>query len=241
MMRPLSPPAAETATCSFPGCRPPGGAGHWAVPGTALLGEDTGRPECLSVSFKLRFLSHCMKICSGAVWFDRLVAACCLPLTASSSSGRDRQRGRGGGGGGGCKTPSRRTPPSHPTSTSPAPPLPPPRPPLRSRRKSKSPSSRSTRPTPKGALDLDQIGPSAGAGSSRRTQKGSRDLCRSQDSELDSKWEDVTLELRYRGGRMRSAVYQTSDLPSMVKSKRQAEQSEGPAQMDRSKPKATFV
>lgn len=155
-----------------------------------------------------------------------------VSLTASSSSGRDRQRGRGGGG---CKTPRRRTPPSHPTSTSPAPPLPPPRPPLRSRRKSKSPSSRSTRPTPKGALDLDKIGPSAGAGGSRRTQKGSR------DSELDSKWEDVTLELRYRGGRMRSAVYQTSDLPSMVKSKRQAEQSEGPAPMDRSKLKATFV
>lgn len=163
-----------------------------------------------------------------------------LLLTASSSSGRDRQRGRGGGGGGGWKTPSRRTPPSHPTSTSPAPPLPPPRP-LRPRRKSKSPSSRSTRPTPKRALDLDQIGPPAGAGGSRRTQKGSRDLCGPQHSELDSKWEDVTAELRHRGGRMRSAVYQTSDLPSMVKSKRQAEQSQGPAPMDRSKLKATFV
>lgn len=166
---------------------------------------------------------------------------CCrLLLTASSSSGRDGPRG-GGGGGGGCRTPSRPTPPSHPTSTSPAPPLPPPRPPLRSRCKSKSPSSRSARPTPKRALDLDQIGPPAGAGGGRRTQKGSRDLCRSQDSELDSKWEDVTLELRYRGGRVRSAVYQTSDLPSMVTSKRQAEQSEGPAQVGRSKLKATFV
>lgn len=58
---------------------------------------------------------------------------------------------------------------------------------------------------------------------------------------MDAKWEDVTLELRYRGGRMRSAVYQTSDLPSMVKAKRQAERSEGPGRADRSKLKATFV
>lgn len=133
---------------------------------------------------------------------------------------------------------SRRLPPSNPAPT--PPPLPP-HPPLRSRRKSKSPSSRYTHSTPKRALDLDKIGPSADAESGRRTQKGSRDLRRSHGSELDVKWEDVTLELRYRGGRMRSAVYQTSDLPSMVKAKRQSEQSEGPGQMDRSKLKATFV
>lgn len=121
-----------------------------------------------------------------------------------------------------------------------APPLPP-RPPLRSRRKSKSPSSRSTHSTAKRALDVDQIRPAPDARNGGRTQKGSRDLRGSRDSGLDAKWEDVTSELRYRGGRTRSTVYQTSDLPSMVIAKRQAEQSEAPGRTDRSKVKATFV
>lgn len=134
--------------------------------------------------------------------------------------------------------PSRQTTPT-PAPPSPNPPPLPRRPPLRSRRKSKSPSSRSTHSTAKRALDVDQIGPDAG--NRGRTRKGSRDLQRSRDSGLDAKWEDVTSELRHRGGRTRSTVYQTSDLPSMVKAKRQAEQSGGPGQTGRSKVKATFV
>ncbi|XP_078022471.1 uncharacterized protein LOC144462486 [Epinephelus lanceolatus] len=138
--------------------------------------------------------------------------------------------------------PSRRTTSSKPIPPSPSPPpLPPPRPPLRSRRKSKSPSSRSNHSTPKRALDLDKIGATSDTEDSRQTCRGSRDLRGSQGSELDRKWEGVALELRYRGSRMRSAVYQTSDLPSMVKAKRQLEQSEGKGQIDRSKLKATFV
>lgn len=135
--------------------------------------------------------------------------------------------------------PSRRMTPN-PAPPSPTPPPLPPRP-LRSRRKSKSPSSRSAHSTAKRALDVDQIGPASDAGSGGRTQRGSRDLRGSRDSGLDAKWEDVTSELRYRGGRTRSTVYQTSDLPSMVKAKKQAEQSEGPGWTGRSKVKATFV
>lgn len=120
---------------------------------------------------------------------------------------------------------------------SPTPPPLPPRPPLRSRRKSKSPSSRSAHSTPKRALDLDQIE----AGNGGRAQKGPRDPRPPRGSELDANWEDVTLELRRRGGRTRSGVYQTSDLPSMVKAKRQAGRAEGPARTDRTKVKATFV
>lgn len=134
--------------------------------------------------------------------------------------------------------PSRRPTPT-PAPPSPTPPPLPRRPPLRSRRKSKSPSSRSTHSTAKQALDVDQIRP--GPGNRGRTQKGSQELQRSRDSGLDAKWEDVTLELRHRGGRTRSTVYQTSDLPSMVKAKRQAEQSGAPARTDRRKVKATFV
>ncbi|KAL3067413.1 hypothetical protein OYC64_017195 [Pagothenia borchgrevinki] len=138
--------------------------------------------------------------------------------------------------------PNRRTIPSNPTPPSPSPPpLPPPRPPIRSRRKSKSPSSRSHHSTPKRALDLDNIRATTDKEDSRRAQRGPRDLQGSQGSELDRKWEGVALELRCRGSRMRSAVYQTSDLPSMVPARRQMEQSEGKGQIDRSKLKATFV
>lgn len=135
--------------------------------------------------------------------------------------------------------PSRRTTSSNlnPRTSSP----PPPRPPLRSRRKSKSPSSRSHRSTPKPALDLDKIGATSDPEDGRQNRSGSRDPRDSQGSGLDRKWEGVALELRCCGSRMRSAVYQTSDLPSMVKAKRQLEQSEGKGQMDRSKLKATFV
>lgn len=126
--------------------------------------------------------------------------------------------------------PRRRTS-SNPAPPSPEPPPLPPRPPLRSRRKSKSPSSR---PAPKRAPDPDEV-------DAERSRKGSRDRRRSQGSELDAKWEDVALELRSRGGRMRSAVYQTSDLPSMVTAKRQAEKGGGPGKMGRGKVKATFV
>ncbi|XP_030287495.1 formin BNI1-like isoform X1 [Sparus aurata] len=159
------------------------------------------------------------------------------------SKDRDRWRGREKGGGG-FKMPGRRTTSSNPVLPSapppPAPP-PPPRPPLRSRRKSKSPSSRSNHPTPKRALDLDKIGVTTDPDDSRPTRRGSRDLRSSQGSDLDRKWEGVALELRCRGSRMRSAVYQNSDLPSMVKAKRQPEQSGGKGQIDRSKLKATFV
>lgn len=135
---------------------------------------------------------------------------------------------------------SRRMTPN-PAPPSPTAPPPPPRPPLRSRRKSKSPSSRFTHSTAKRALDVDQIGPAPDAGDGRRTQKGPRDPRGSRDSGLDAKWGDVTSELRLRGGRTRSTVYQTSDLPSMVKTKRQAEQSGGPGRAEPSKVKATFV
>lgn len=137
--------------------------------------------------------------------------------------------------------PSRRTTSSNTNPPSPSPPPPPPLPPVRSRRKSKSPSARSSYSTPRRALDLDKIGPTADAEGSRQTRRGSRDLWGSRNSELDRKWEDVAMELRYCGGRMRSAVYQTSDLPSMVKAKRHSEQSEGKGQINRTKLKATFV
>lgn len=75
----------------------------------------------------------------------------------------------------------------------------------------------------------------------RHGRRGSRDLRGGLGSELDRKWEGVAMELRCRGSRMRSAVYQTSDLPSMVTAKRQLQQSEGKGQVDRSKLKATFV
>lgn len=136
--------------------------------------------------------------------------------------------------------PSRRMTPN-PVPASPTPPPLPSRPPLRSRRKSKSPSSRSTHSTAKRALDVDQIRPASVSRNEGPAQRGSRDLRVSRDSGLDGKWGDVTSELRCRGGRTRSTVYQTSDLPSMVKAKRQAEQSAAPARADRSKAKATFV
>ncbi|KAF7652678.1 hypothetical protein LDENG_00093040 [Lucifuga dentata] len=141
--------------------------------------------------------------------------------------------------------PIRRTASSNPTPASPSPPPPPPRPRLRSRRKSKSPSSRSNHMTPKQTLDVDKIEATSDPEDTRQARRGSRDLQGSQGSELERKWEGVAMELRCRGSRMRSAVYQTSDLPSMVKSKRQLEQNEGQGQgkgqIDRSKLKATFV
>lgn len=165
--------------------------------------------------------------------------------SASSSSGKDRDRWRGREkGGGGFKMPSRRTTSSNPIPPSLSPPPPPslpPRPPLRSRRKSKSPSSRSNHAIPKRALDVDKIGANSDPEDTGQTRRGSRDPRGCQGSELDRKWEGVALELRNRGSRMRSAVYQTSDLPSMVQAKRQMEQSEGKGQIDRSKLKATFV
>lgn len=136
--------------------------------------------------------------------------------------------------------PSRRTS-SIPIPHASSPPPPQPQPPLRSRRKSKSPLSRSRHSTPKQALDLDKIEVSPDPEENRQNRRGSRDLLDSQRSELDRKWEGVALELRCCGSRMRSAVYQTSDVPSMVKAKRQLEQNEGKGQIDRSKLKATFV
>lgn len=131
--------------------------------------------------------------------------------------------------------PSRRTTSSNPNHPAPSSP---PLPPFRSRRKSKSPSSRSKHATPKRALDLDKIGVTFDREDIRQNR---RDLRVSQGSELDRKWEGVALELRSCGSRTRSAVYQTSDLPSMVKAKRQLEQSDGKGRIDRSKLKATFV
>lgn len=136
--------------------------------------------------------------------------------------------------------PSRQMAPN-PVPVSPTLPPPPSRPPLGSQRKSKSPSSRSTHSTAKRALDVDEIRPGSGSRNGGPTQKGSRDRGASRDSGLDAKWGDVTSELRCRGGRSRSAVYQTSDVPSMVKAKRQAEPSSAPARAARSKVKATFV
>ncbi|XP_035856639.1 potassium/sodium hyperpolarization-activated cyclic nucleotide-gated channel 2-like [Sander lucioperca] len=182
------------------------------------------------------FANKCRTFCSYFV-FSVCVAGMCMVCSAGKDRNRWRDRERGGGG---FKMSSRKTT-SKPIPPSPSPPpLPPPRPPLRSRRKSKSPSSRSNHSTPKRALDLDKIGTTI-AEDSRQTGRGSQDLRGSQGSELDRKWEGVALELHCRGSRMRSAVYQTSDLPSMVKAKRQLEQSEGKGQIDRSKWKATFV
>lgn len=165
----------------------------------------------------------------------------CVFKASSSSSGKDRGvwRGRERVGGGGLKTPTRRTASSNPTPSSPS--SPPPRPPPRSRRKSKSPSSRSRHPAPKQALDVDKIGGGSNSEDFRKTHKGSRDLGGVHFSELDRKWEGVALELQCRGSRMRSAVYQTSDLPSMVKAKKQMDEAYGRGQIDRSKLKATFV
>ena len=178
--------------------------------------------------------------CIFLVSFVSLLLASLLK-TASSSSGKDRVGWRGREKDGrGFKMPSRRTASSNPIIP-PSPPPPLPRPPLRSRRKSKSPSSRSSHTTSKQALDLDRIGGASEPADTRRTHRGSRDLRGSQFSELDRKWEDVALELQCRGSRMRSAVYQTSDMPSMVKAKRQLVQSGGKGQIDRSKLKATFV
>lgn len=142
--------------------------------------------------------------------------------------------------------PIRRAPSSNYLLPSPpGPPPPPPRPPLRSRRKSKSPSSRSNHATTKQALDVDKIGAVSDLEDTRQTRRGSRDLRDPQGSELERRWEGVAMELRCRGGRMRSAVYQTSHLPTMVKAKRQLEQGEGQSQgrdqIDQSKLKATFV
>lgn len=190
----------------------------------------------------------CMwSVCSGSECFaispPSLPLSICLLKAASSSSGKDRHRGRGRErGGGDFKMPNRRTTSNPPIAPSPPlPPPPPPRPPLRSRRKSKSPSSRSNHITPKRALDLDKIEHSCDAEDTRPTCRGSLDLRGHHGSELDRKWEGVALELRCRGSRMRSAVYQTSELPSMYKAKRQVEHSEGKGQIDRSKLKATFV
>lgn len=165
----------------------------------------------------------------------------CVSLkAASSSSGKDRGRWRAREGEArGPRMPSTKTASFIPPSCSP--PAPPPRPPVRSRRKSKSPSSRTKRSTPKRALDLDTIGATSNTEDSRQPHRGSRDLTDSQGSELDRNWEGVALELRCRGSRMRSAVYQTSDLPSIVKVKRQLEPSDSKGQIDRSKVKATFV
>lgn len=158
--------------------------------------------------------------------------------SGSSSSGKDRI-GRSGRekGGSGFRTPNRGTTSSNPAPRSP--PSPPPRPPVRSRRKSKSPASRSGRTAPKQALDLDRLGGASDPRAVRR--RGLRDPQGPQFSELDRKWEGVALELQCRGSRMRSAVYQTSDLPTMVKVKKQLDQGYGRGQMDRSKLKATFV
>lgn len=124
---------------------------------------------------------------------------------------------------------------ANPVPPSPPPPL---RPPLRSQRKSKSPSSRPAHSTTKRALDVDQIGPATEAPNGGRTPKGSR-----APRGLDAKWEDVTSELRSRRGRTRSTVYQTSDLPSMVKAKRQGGQGQrpDPGPADRGQVRATFV
>lgn len=94
---------------------------------------------------------------------------------------------------------------------------------------------------PKPALDLDNIAATVSLEGARQTRRSSRDPRASQNSDPERKWEGVALELRGRGGRTRSAVYLTSDLPSMVKAKRHLGQSEGRGQVDRSKLKATFV
>ncbi|XP_070408158.1 regulator of G-protein signaling 12b isoform X2 [Nothobranchius furzeri] len=155
-----------------------------------------------------------------------------LAQDGQPSSGKDRS-------GSGFKRPNRRTASSNPAPSSP--PSPPPRPPLRSRRKSKSPSSRSGHSAPKRALDLDKIGRPSDPADLREKHRGSRDRRGFQFPELDRRWEGVALELQCRGGRMRSAVYQTSDLPTMVNVKKQLERGYAKGQTDRSKLKATFV
>lgn len=159
----------------------------------------------------------------------------------SSFSGKDRDRWRSRERGGGFKIPSRRTASSNhpPPSVSPSPP--PPRPPPRSRRKSKSPSSRSTHATPNRALDVDKIGTNSDPEETKPKRRGFREPRGSQGLALDRKWEGVALELRQRSSRMRAAVYQTSDLPSMVKAKKQLKQSQDKGQTNQSKLKATFV
>lgn len=181
---------------------------------------------------------ECLVTCGVVSFVVSLFQAAFCP----SGKERDRWRARGGRGGS-FKMPSRRTTSSNPTpaSSSPPPPPPPPRPPLRSRRKSKSPLSRSNRAASKLALDLDQIEAISDPVDTRHIGGGSRDRRGFKESELDRNWESVALELHCRGSRMRSAVYQTSDLPSMVKAKRQLDQREVIGRIDRSKLKATFV
>lgn len=213
---------------------------------------------CVFVQVTVSVLSKVITYCS----FSNLIALCmfavllsAVPISLASfclichlslqagsfSLGKDRDRWRGSSReNGGFKVSSRRTTSSKPSQPSPSPaPAPPPRPPVRSRRKSKSPSSHHG--TSKRALDLDRIGNFSDPEDTRPTRRGSRDPRGSQDSELDRKWEGVALELRCRGSRMRSAVYQTSDLPSMVQAKRHLKQNESKGQVDRSQLKATFV
>ncbi|XP_056443298.1 regulator of G-protein signaling 12-like [Gadus chalcogrammus] len=167
------------------------------------------------------------------------------------SAGKDRGgRRRGKERGGSFRLPGRRAPFSNPKPLPPPPPPPPPRLPLRSRRKSKSPASRPPHhPPTKAPLDLDNICVGRGeAGDPRRGRRGSRDTrlapAAAATATLEQKWGGVASELRCRGGRMRSAVYQTSDLPSMVAVKVGADdppEARRNGHLDRSNFKATFV
>ncbi|CAL8388699.1 unnamed protein product [Arctogadus glacialis] len=98
-------------------------------------------------------------------------------------------------------------------------------------------------------LDLDNICVGRGGGGDpRRGRRGSQDprlapAAAPAAATLEQKWGGVASELRCRGGRMRSAVYQTSDLPSVVAVKVGADdapEARRNGHLDRSNFKATF-
>ncbi|XP_038839738.1 pre-mRNA-splicing factor cwc-21-like [Salvelinus namaycush] len=134
-------------------------------------------------------------------------------LRDSPCSGKDRDRDRDRDGdkrrerdrGGSFKSHQKRAPP--PLSKPP-----PPAPPAPRSRKSKSPS----RPN-RARLDVDRVETNSTPEDSGRF----RDL---RDSKLGQNCEGVASELCRRGGRVRTGVYQTSELPSFVNAKRQPEQ-----------------
>lgn len=182
----------------------------------------------------------CLCVCSG---IDDSINGYKQPVLILYPSGKDRDRDRDGDKrrerdrGGTFKSHQKRAPPplSKPPSRAPR------------SRKSKSPS----RPN-RARLDVDRV-------ETNSTPEGSgrfRDL---RDSKLGQNCEGVASELCRRGGRVRTGVYQTSELTSLVSTKSQPEQrrigrsqsaerrvgrslsGERQSAADRSRFKATFV
>lgn len=195
---------------------------------------------CVSSCFLLMFPACEVMRCHGVFCCSSSPPALFFPKAASSSSGKDRVRQRQREKGGeGFKMPSRWTTTSNPLPPAPGPP--PPHAPLRSSRKPRSSSSHSSKTTPKQSLDVDKVGGTSDSKDARHSCRDTQGLQGFKFSELDRNWEDVTTALQHRGTRMRSAVYHTSDLPSMLKAKGRSERSDGKGRKGQSKSKATFV